>query len=76
MSIHVALTHRTSYKYDRAITLGPAMGDEVLVEEGLREGESVVIEGVDKLRDGLAVEPTSSRVTASAGAEEPAPKQP
>ena len=60
----------------RAITLGPAMGDEVLVEEGLREGESVVIEGVDKLRDGLAVEPTSSRVTASAGAEEPAPKQP
>lgn len=60
----------------RAVVLGPAMGDEVMVEEGLREGESVVIEGVDKLRDGLAVEATTTRVAAGTGAEEPAPRQP
>lgn len=60
----------------RAVVLGPAMGDEVMVEEGLREGESVVIEGVDKLRDGLAVEATNTRVAAGPGAEEPAPQQP
>lgn len=60
----------------RAVVLGPAMGDEVMVEEGLREGESVVIEGVDKLRDGLAVEATTIRVAAGTGAEEPAPAQP
>ena len=23
MSIHAAITHRTSYKYDRPVTLGP-----------------------------------------------------
>ena len=60
----------------RAVVLGPAMGDEVMVEEGLREGESVVIEGIDKLRDGLAVEATTTRVAAGTGAEEPAPRQP
>ena len=60
----------------RAVVLGPAMGDEVMVEDGLREGEAVVIEGVDKLRDGLAVEATNTRVAASVGVEEPASKQP
>ncbi len=55
----------------RALELGPASGDEVVVESGLREGESVVIEGVDKLRDGVAVEPARS-----APAEDPARQQP
>jgi multidrug efflux system membrane fusion protein len=57
----------------RAIELGPAAGDEVVVESGLSEGESVVVEGVDKLRDGVAVAPAAS---GAARAEEPARPQP
>ncbi len=40
----------------RALVLGPVTADEVVVESGLEPGESVVVEGVDKLRDGVAVE--------------------
>ena len=39
----------------RKLTLGPASGDLVSVEGGIRPGEQVVIDGVDKLSDGAAV---------------------
>ena len=40
----------------RPVRLGPLDGDLVAVEEGLTPGESVVIDGADKLRDGAKVE--------------------
>jgi multidrug efflux system membrane fusion protein len=39
----------------RKITTGPASGDLVSIQTGLRPGERVVIDGVDKLRDGAKV---------------------
>jgi multidrug efflux system membrane fusion protein len=36
----------------RPIKLGPSEGDEVIVEEGLKPGEIIVVEGADKVRDG------------------------
>jgi multidrug efflux system membrane fusion protein len=39
----------------RTVTLGPASGELVSIETGLKPGEQVVIDGVDKLRDGAKV---------------------
>jgi membrane fusion protein, multidrug efflux system len=40
----------------RPVKLGPAEGDAIAVEEGLKPGERVVVDGADKLRDGAKVE--------------------
>jgi membrane fusion protein, multidrug efflux system len=40
----------------RPVSLGPADGDDVSVEEGLSAGELVVVEGADKLREGGKVD--------------------
>ena len=39
----------------RKVQLGPVTGDRVVISTGLKEGESIVIDGADKLRDGAAV---------------------
>ncbi|RJG09314.1 MdtA/MuxA family multidrug efflux RND transporter periplasmic adaptor subunit [Pseudomonas cavernicola] len=39
----------------RAITLGISEGEKVVVEKGLAVAEQVVIEGTDRLRDGMSV---------------------
>lgn len=40
----------------RPVVLGPATADTVSIESGLKSGEKIVIEGVDRLRDGAPVE--------------------
>ena len=40
----------------RVITLGTADGERVAVASGLKEGERVVVDGADRLRDGAKVE--------------------
>jgi membrane fusion protein, multidrug efflux system len=40
----------------RKVRLGPAQGDMVTVEEGVRPGTLVVVDGADKLREGAVVE--------------------
>jgi multidrug efflux system membrane fusion protein len=37
------------------IKTGPASGDNTIIEDGLKPGQRVVIDGVDKLRDGAQV---------------------
>ncbi|XLM22904.1 multidrug transporter subunit MdtA, partial [Chromobacterium piscinae] len=37
------------------VKTGPASGDNTIIEDGLRPGQQVVIDGVDKLRDGAQV---------------------
>jgi len=39
----------------RKVTLGPAAGDLVSISAGVKPGEQVVIDGVDKLREGAKV---------------------
>lgn len=39
----------------RPVRLGPTEGEVVAVEDGLKPGETVVIDGADKLRDGAQV---------------------
>ena len=45
----------------RRVTLGPAEGERVAVTEGLSPGDRVVLEGVDALREGIAVEVVGTR---------------
>src|SRR5690606_30767812 len=42
----------------RLIKLGPTEGARVAIEEGLEEGDAVVVEGIDRLNDGWAVRVT------------------
>ena len=40
----------------RVVALGAAEGSDVVVKEGVRGGESVVVDGQDKLQDGTRVD--------------------
>jgi membrane fusion protein, multidrug efflux system len=50
----------------RSLTLGPANGGRVVILDGLREGERVVTQGVDRLRDGATVNLPEPRKAESA----------
>lgn len=58
----------------RTIQLGDTEGDQVVIESGLQVGDQVVIDGIDKLREGSAVEPVArgSANAAQAPAEQKA----
>lgn len=43
----------------RVVTLGPVQGERTVVQSGVAASESVVIDGVDNLRDGIKVEPVA-----------------
>ena len=57
----------------RPVLPGPTAGEVVAIEEGLAEGDQVVTDGLDKLRDGAKVEVTtpgaSSKGSESRGGE-------
>lgn len=40
----------------RPVTLGPTEGDVVVVDKGVEQGELLVVDGVDRLRDGTPVD--------------------
>ncbi|RXZ44072.1 efflux RND transporter periplasmic adaptor subunit [Crenobacter cavernae] len=56
----------------RPITLGAEVGDQVLVESGLKPGEKVVVDNIIKLRPGAPVKP-EQRKPEAAPAEASAP---
>ena len=47
----------------KEITLGPKTGNDVVVESGLDAGETVIVEGIQKVRPGMTVEPVSAGTT-------------
>ncbi|WP_240342340.1 MdtA/MuxA family multidrug efflux RND transporter periplasmic adaptor subunit [Methylococcus sp. EFPC2] len=52
----------------QTLTLGPRDGERIAVLDGLKPGAQVVVEGTDRLRDGLAVQvitPESAKPTAA-----------
>jgi membrane fusion protein, multidrug efflux system len=54
------------------VSLGDTEADRVVVEEGLAPGAQVVVEGADKLREGMQVEPIARAGNGVKGAEQPA----
>ena len=61
MSIAVALTHHTGYRYDRAVALGPRLG---------RPGDAVVVDGPRLLAATGAPQPPTIITRAEWGADE------
>lgn len=61
----------------RKLSLGPASGDLVSVQDGVKPGERVVIDGLDKLRDGaqVALIADTARGAAAPGTPTPGPAQ-
>jgi len=49
----------------REVTLGPKTGDDVVVEAGLDPGESVIVEGLQKVRPGIIVQPVTAKLSAT-----------
>lgn len=49
----------------RRITLGPQQGVQVVVAEGLKAGERVIVDGLQKVRPGQTVQASATTVTGS-----------
>jgi membrane fusion protein (multidrug efflux system) len=47
----------------KEIALGPKSGDDVVVESGLDAGETVIVEGIQKVRPGMTVDPVPATAT-------------
>jgi len=47
----------------REVTLGPETGNDVVVEAGLEAGDAVIVEGIQKARPGMTVQPVSVAAT-------------
>jgi membrane fusion protein, multidrug efflux system len=63
----------------KLLELGARVGNEIIVTKGLEGGETVVVEGLQKVRPGMAVTPTDKAPPAEAlgkGAAESPPKKP
>jgi multidrug efflux system membrane fusion protein len=49
----------------KPVRLGPAEGEATVVESGISSGERVVVDGLDKLKDGAQIEPIDRNAQAS-----------
>lgn len=47
----------------RGVMLGPRVGNAYVVEAGLKKGERIVVDGLQKIRDGIPVQPKPSPIT-------------
>jgi len=52
----------------RDVTAGPVEGESTAIDKGIAVGETVVIDGIDKLKEGAKVEPVVRGGPAAAGA--------
>ncbi|MBS0337294.1 MAG: MdtA/MuxA family multidrug efflux RND transporter periplasmic adaptor subunit [Proteobacteria bacterium] len=52
----------------RKVRLGPAQGEVIAIESGLAAGETVVVDGADKLREGAKVDVTAREAAAARSA--------
>jgi len=56
----------------RAVKVGDTIGENVLILEGVKVGERIVIEGLQKVREGAPVEPKTAAQMAEAAAAQAA----
>lgn len=53
----VAVVDQQNTVHVHNVTVGPTVNDMAVIESGLQPGDRVVVEGVDKVRDGMKVSP-------------------
>lgn len=68
---YVYIAGADSKSYMRQVRLGPMSEGRIVVEDGLQPGERVILEGLDRLREGRAVEIIED--AADSGDASPAP---
>jgi len=51
----------------RSVTLGDRVGQDFIITDGLKPGERIVVEGLQKVRPGLTVTPVSQPITSEKG---------
>ena len=59
----------------RAVTPGPVHGNLIVIEKGLQGDETVVVEGLQKVRSGMKVDPQPVATPAEQAGAQPAPAQ-
>lgn len=52
----------------RRLVLGKPVGTNIIVKEGLKEGEKIAVEGVQNLREGVTIKTDTARVASPGGA--------
>lgn len=60
----------------RAVKVGGQVGDQLLIQEGLKPGERIVVEGVQKVREGAPVQALTAAQMAQAAANQASAEQP
>jgi len=60
----------------KRVTLGPQKGSNFVVTEGLAAGDRVVVEGLQKVRNGIVVKPVTAEARAAATAASPSAAAP
>lgn len=58
----------------RPVEVGDRIGSDWVIQEGLQAGERIVVEGLQKVRDGAKVQPMNAAQLAQVEAPTPAPK--
>jgi membrane fusion protein (multidrug efflux system) len=53
----------------RSVVLGQRVGQDYIITEGVKSGERIVVEGLQKVRPGDTVNPTSQPLTTEKVAE-------
>ena len=53
----------------RAVKVGETFGESVLIVEGVKAGERIITEGLQKVREGMPVQPKTAAQMAEAAAE-------
>ena len=53
----------------RSVKVGETIGESVLITEGLKSGERIVVEGLQKVREGAPVQPKTAAQMAEAAAQ-------
>jgi membrane fusion protein (multidrug efflux system) len=78
----VWVVDKTNKAQQRDVQMGPQQGSEWVVEKGLATGDVVIVDGIQKLRDGVPViaqplpQPDEQQPHAAQGARDESPKQP
>jgi membrane fusion protein (multidrug efflux system) len=53
----------------KKVELGPATGSDYVVSAGLAAGDRIVVEGLQKVRDGITVKPVAPEAPKAAAAD-------
>jgi len=69
----VVVVNAESKAETRKVKTGPRIGSLWILEEGVKPGEKVIVEGVQKVRDGVAVQATVAPAETAAPGPAPAP---